>query len=44
MAGLRHAAAAQCILDGVPDFRFQLHTVEAVDLLDAGRRNPIDAI
>src|SRR3546814_5281850 len=36
------AALAEAALDRVPDPRLQLHPVEAVDLLEAGRRGDVD--
>ena len=35
-------AGGEASLDGVPDLRLEADAVEAVDLLDAGRRGDVD--
>ena len=42
MAALEKKFFLQLCLDGVPDLRFQVDAVEAVDLLKAGGRRDID--
>src|SRR3546814_9609775 len=42
LKGAGDAAGAVAFLDDIPDFRFQAEAIEAVDLLQAGRRGDVD--